>query len=357
MVWVAFCLTCLFDYWLWIIWIIFVYISRSITEAYHSGNFTELLSQSVSMWHFVLYMPHRKYYHLEESAEFEFHTSINMASPPPHYEQFPVHSDPSTVGQRWSTYIKRMENMFVGFNITDDKQTRCLLLYYAGTEVSELFDTLPNQGTTFDDAVKCLTDYFSPKKNVEFERFKFREEKQRQCETVDAFHLRLQQLAKTCVFKEKDAEIKSQIIRGCLSSRLRRKALREEISLKELLDHARASELSEMQALSIEKSLQPNFVNSDHNSEEVNKVSTRGNQNKFKPHKSFKPSTKECYFCGGKYPHENKCPASDKKCNYCHKIGHFEKCCHSKSRDNSKSKEKSEIKQTFKKDKQKSYAV
>ena len=230
-------------------------------------------------------------------------------------------------------------------------------MYYAGTEVSELFDTLPNQGTTFDDAVKCLTDHFSPKKNVEFERFKFREEKQRQGETVDSFHLRLQQLAKTCDFKEKYAEIKSQIIRGCLSSRLRRKALREEISLKELLDHARASELSEKQALSIEKSSQPNFVNSDHNSEEVNKVSTRGNQNKFKPHKSFKPSTKECYFCGGKYPHENKCPASDKKCNYCHKIGHFEKCCHSKSRDNSKSKEKSQIKQTFKKDKQKSYAV
>ena len=49
-----------------------------------------------------------------------------MASPPPHYEEFPVHSDPSTVGQKWSTYIKRMENMFVGFNITNDKQKRCL---------------------------------------------------------------------------------------------------------------------------------------------------------------------------------------------------------------------------------------
>ena len=68
------------------------------------------------------------------------------------------------------------------------------------------------------------------------------------------------------------------------------------------------------------------------------------------PHRKY-------YYLQEKYPHENKCPASDKKCNYCHKIGHFEKCCHSKSRDNSKSKEKSQIKQTFKKDKQKSYAV
>ena len=104
---------------------------------------------------------------------------INMASAsPPHYEQFAVHSDPSTVGQRWPSYISRMKNMFTGYNITNDAQKRSLLLYYAGPDVSDIFDTLPSQGTTFDEAVTCLTTYFAPKKNTEFERFKFREEKQ-----------------------------------------------------------------------------------------------------------------------------------------------------------------------------------
>ena len=66
---------------------------------------------------------------------------VNMASaPPPHYEQFAVHSDPSTVGQRWPSYISRMKNMFTGYNITNDAQKRSLLLYYAGPDVSDIFD-------------------------------------------------------------------------------------------------------------------------------------------------------------------------------------------------------------------------
>ena len=61
----------------------------------------------------------------------------------------------------------------------------------------------------------------------------------RQGDTIDAFHLCLQQLAITYEFDDKEAEIKSQIIHGCLS-----KALCEAIFSKELLDRARASELS-----------------------------------------------------------------------------------------------------------------
>ena len=257
---------------------------------------------------------------------------VNMASaPPPHYEQFAVHSDPSTVGQRWPSYISRMKNMFTGYNITNDAQKRSLLLYYAGPDVSDIFDTLPSQGTTFDEAVTCLTTYFAPKKNTEFERFKFREEKQLPGETVDSYHMRLQQLAKSCEFHNKDDEIKSQIIRGCLSTRLRRRALRQETTLKELLDHARAAELAEVQASSIEKS-----GTSTSTSESVNKVIH--NKNVRKP-KQSNDKSKDCYFCGGSYPHSGSCPARNKKCNYCKKTGHFEKCCHSKSRDQGKSHE------------------
>ena len=145
--------------------------------------------------------------------------------------------------------------MFTGYNITNDAQKRSLQLYYAGPDVSDIFDTLPSQDTTFDEAVTCLTIYFAPKKNTEFERFKFREEKQLPGETVDSYHMRLQQLAKSCEFHNKDDEIKSQIIRGCLSTRLCRRALRQETTLKELLDHARAAELAEVQASSIGRTL------------------------------------------------------------------------------------------------------
>ena len=72
-------------------------------------------------------------------------------------------------------------------------------------------------------------------------------------ETVDVFHTKLQQLAATCEFAAKDAEVKSQIVRGCTSTRLRRRALRENLTLTQLLDMARSLELAETQASWMEK--------------------------------------------------------------------------------------------------------
>ena len=62
-----------------------------------------------------------------------------MASPPSVYEPFPVLSDPSTLGLRWPPYLRRLENMFTGFAITDSTQKKSLLLYYSGVEVSDIF--------------------------------------------------------------------------------------------------------------------------------------------------------------------------------------------------------------------------
>ena len=66
---------------------------------------------------------------------------------------------------------------------------RALLLHYSGEEVNDLFDTLPDTGEDNDykEACEALTRYFTPKKNVSFEIFKFRNLKQESHETVDEF--------------------------------------------------------------------------------------------------------------------------------------------------------------------------
>ena len=121
--------------------------------------------------------------------------------------------------------------------VKDDKERRrALLLYYAGEEVNEIFETLPNTGNDYDTAVTKLTEYFSPKKNTEFEVYKFRQAKQEAGETIDTYHTRLRQLSLTCEFAATDKEVKSQIIQGCASTRLRRRALREDMTLEELIN-------------------------------------------------------------------------------------------------------------------------
>lgn len=138
-----------------------------------------------------------------------------------------------------------------------------MLLHYAGEDVNDIFDTLPETGDDFDTAIAKLTEYFAPKKCTEYEVYKFRQAKQEHGENIDTFHTRLRKLSEKCEFADKDREIKSQIIQGCNSKRLRRKALRQEMSVDELVKKARSLQLSDKHSPEIE-----HFSTSDTNEEE-----------------------------------------------------------------------------------------
>lgn len=115
----------------------------------------------------------------------------------------------------------------------------------------DIYDTL---GLVYAATKQKLSGYFSPKKNVQYHVYVFRKSIQEPGENLDSYHTRLRMMAKNCEFADFDAEIKTQIIQSCASSRLRRKTLREpDLTLVLLLDHGRTLELSEMQASGIEK--------------------------------------------------------------------------------------------------------
>ncbi|CAC5368523.1 unnamed protein product [Mytilus coruscus] len=156
-----------------------------------------------------------------------------MAASLPIFPSFPVHENNAEI--RWRKWISRLENLFIGLNIKDSKRQRALLLHYAGEDLNEVFDTLDNTGEDFAAA-------------------KHKQAKQTSDETIDSFHTRLRQLAANCEFTETSKEVKSQIIQGCHSTRLKRKALREYTTLGGLISSARALELSEKQATEIEQS-------------------------------------------------------------------------------------------------------
>ena len=132
--------------------------------------------------------------------------------------------------------------------MTDKKQKRALLLYQAGQATQDIFDTLAETGDDdgYNSAVASLDTYFSPKKHVDYEIFKFRDAKQQAHETIDQFATRFRKLAATCDFASIDKEVKSAIIQNCSSKRLRRYALLDnEVTLAKLLAKGRGFELSE----------------------------------------------------------------------------------------------------------------
>ena len=238
-------------------------------------------------------------------AEEEPATNINVQSvnipPPPEFN--PDSEVGASLATRWITWMEDFEMFLTASGIKDDTQKRALLLYQAGSRVREIFRQLADTGDAHDYKIAKdkLRDYFEPQKNRRYEVFKFRQAKQERNETLDQFHTRLRVLAQTCSFN--DTEIEQQIIINGISSRIRKKALREpDYDLKQILLDGRRAEQSEYQARDIESK-------------------------KDKTDSIQKVQRKTCHYCGGTYPHKSQCPAKGKECRKCGKLNHFAKVC------------------------------
>ena len=269
---------------------------------------------------------------------------VTLASLPA-YHKFIVHGEPNTLFQRWNKWKRGFNNLMTAMNVSNQAQKRAMLLYFAGEQFLEIFDSLSATGTTYDSAISAFDGYVKPQKNTEFEIYKLRQAKQNPSESIDDFHTRLRKLAENCEFDNTDREIKSQIIQGCASNKLRRKALQHaEYTLSQLLTMARTMEISESQAGNIEHG-QPSLL---HRVELGERRTTQ------QPRQGRK-----CWFCGGNYPHASVCAAKGKICNYCKKPNHFAKMCRAKSgeacynRTKNESRDDSSIKEKKKKKKPK----
>lgn len=214
----------------------------------------------------------------------------------------------------------------VALNITDDKQKRALLLYQAGQQTQEVFETLSDTGEDYKTALAKLDEYFLPKKNVDYETFQFRQAAQKSDETVDQFVTRLRKLAEHCEFTDLNRELKLAVIQNCTSKRLRRYALREDdMTIDKILAKARALESSEKQAKGMEDNAAQPTVTPSETVRQVKRGQRPPGQSR---NRTQQTSSTKCRQCGLPWPHtKNPCPARGKTCNKCGKPNHFAKMC------------------------------
>ena len=86
--------------------------------------------------------------------------------------QFDLLSEPSSLSKHWKNWMKCFQTYVAALDIKEDKQKRVLLLYQAGEATQEIFETLESTGED-KMAKEKLDEYFSPKKNVDYEIFQF----------------------------------------------------------------------------------------------------------------------------------------------------------------------------------------
>ena len=230
----------------------------------------------------------------------------------PNLENFNVHE--SAAGSKWKKYLLRFKNMMDAFEITDDKRKKALLLHYAGEDTFNIYTTFTGyDNLNFTQLCEKLNGYFNPKKCVEYEVHKFRKLSQKEDESLDDFHTRLQLRADDCEFQNKELEIKMQVIQKCKSNKLRKSAQQKTMYLQEILSLGRSLEIAASQAEEIAEK-----------SEKILKLQNKDSKFK-KPKKE-----KFCYRCGGPWPHKDKCPAFGKQCKKCDGLNHFSKVCKTK---------------------------
>ena len=176
-----------------------------------------------------------------------------------------------------------------------------------------LCKTTSTQKTTLS-----ITDLYSKKKKT--------------TPNIEDFHRELKEAAAMCRFTDRNAEIKSQLIMGCLSEKVRQKGLMNpNMLLGDLINYAKMTETisKQMEQMRLEDT---NSTTKPTTS--INAVANKVTHEQQWPRKH--PQQNQCRNCNGKYPHERgptSCPAFQNQCAYCRRWGHFASVCFRKLND------------------------
>ncbi len=183
-------------------------------------------------------------------------------------ENKPVHLTPpeefsyndenaTTAGTRWPIWVRDLDTYLEASGIDHPAQMKAIMLHCGGKAVKNVYYTLTDHATqNYKQIMELLLAFFKPMKNLDYEKFQFGQIKQRSCEIMDDYVVKLRAQAERCEFGNAaavNAEIKKQIIATCSSHKLREHILvTTDISLEDILKKARLQDYSSRQSKAIE---------------------------------------------------------------------------------------------------------
>ena len=133
--------------------------------------------------------------------------------------------------------MTKFENFLLAMNIIEDKRKVAMLLHFGGDYVRDFIDNVLPKVEGYDATVEYLNEHLNPKTNDTFEIYRFQKTIQESDETVQQFCNRLRSIANRCNFENENKHIKTQLILGTHSQKLRKFCFTDPtVSLEEVVN-------------------------------------------------------------------------------------------------------------------------
>ncbi|KAI5754648.1 hypothetical protein M8J77_010294 [Diaphorina citri] len=198
-----------------------------------------------------------------------------------------------------------------------EKVQTARLLNLMGEEALRVYNTfgLPSDEETVESILHQFEQYLSPKKNEIMEHFKFFSCKQKESEPFIEYLTRLKSQLKNCDFGDMEEKLlKTQIILGLFDPEMQSRLLREDTTLKKIINYCQACEEAEHHKRELQNETDKVFsVSTDRVQRNIGKQFI-------------------CNRCNRNHTYRN-CPAFGRQCNLCKGYNHFSACCKKKKSD------------------------
>ena len=245
--------------------------------------------------------------------------------------------------ERWKKEFKFYLTATESDEKGDDVKTSRLLttigekardVYYTFTFATEGDDM------KLDPVIAKFDEYFSPRKNLPYTRFKFFTYNQTNGQTIDEYVTELKSRSRHCEFGSlKESLIRDRIVAGIQDAKVRERLLREtDLSLDKAISICTASKATKKQLEEMATSPVVDNVDSINNfqrresRDSRNPTTQRPRQDRPEMTRNNDQSRARKY-CGNMHQ-RGRCPAYGRMCNKCRKWNHFASVCQSKSVSN-----------------------
>ena len=257
------------------------------------------------------------------------------------YQVLPPKPFNFTKPEEWPKWIRRFERFHQASGLSDRSQANQVntLVYTMGDFADDIlssFGLSEEDKSKFNVVVEKFEAHFVKKRNVIFERAKFNQRRQEEGEPVDDFVTSLYCLSEHCRY----GDLRDEMIRDRIVVGLRDPTLSEKLQLEPNLTLGTAITIAR-QREQVKK--QQQVIRADETQSNIDAILAKKSQST-KAKQLASTSTKQPHkpdpvinprICGrcGKSGHVGKqqCPAREATCRKCHRRGHFQSVCRTRS--------------------------